>query len=72
MRYLLIDRILRLEYNKQIIAIKNVALSEDFFNEHFVGFLGPPREIYDVRLRCKHNKRYSMYACSAVRVYSTC
>ena len=38
MRYLLIDRINRLEYNKQITAIKNVALSEDIFNEHFVGF----------------------------------
>lgn len=38
MRYLLIDRIQRLEYNKQITAIKNVALSEDVFNEHFFGF----------------------------------
>ncbi len=38
MRYLFIDRILRLEANKQIIAIKNVALSDDVFLEHFVGY----------------------------------
>lgn len=38
MRYLLIDRIQRLEFNKQLLAIKNVALSEDVYSEHFVGF----------------------------------
>jgi len=38
MRYLLIDRILRLEVNRQILAIKNVALSEDVYTEHFFGF----------------------------------
>jgi len=38
MRYLFIDRILRLEANKQISAIKNVALSDDVFLEHFVGY----------------------------------
>ncbi len=29
MRYLLIDRVLRLERNKSVLAIKNVTLSED-------------------------------------------
>lgn len=38
MRYLFIDRILRLEANKQIITIKNVTLSDDVFLEHFVGY----------------------------------
>lgn len=38
MRYLLIDRIHRLECNNLILAIKNVALSEDIYTEHFVGF----------------------------------
>lgn len=38
MRYLLIDRIQRLEFNKQVQAIKNVALSEDVFSDHFFGF----------------------------------
>jgi enoyl-[acyl-carrier protein] reductase III len=38
MRYLLIDRIVRLEFNQQMLAIKNVALSEDVYSEHFVGF----------------------------------
>lgn len=37
MRYVLIDRIERLEIDRQIVAIKNVALSEDVFSEHFVG-----------------------------------
>lgn len=38
MRYLFIDRVHRLEFNKQVIAIKNVALSEDVFSDHFFGF----------------------------------
>jgi len=38
MRYLLIDRIRRLECNKCIHAIKNVALSEDIYTEHFFGY----------------------------------
>ncbi len=38
MRYMLIDRILSLEVFKHITAIKNVALSEDVFSDHFVGF----------------------------------
>ena len=38
MRYLLIDRIQRLEFNKRILAIKNVALSEDIYSDHFFGF----------------------------------
>lgn len=37
MRYLLIDRIQRLECNKEIVAIKNVALSEDIYTDHFFG-----------------------------------
>jgi len=37
MRYLLIDRIQRLECNKEIVAIKNVALSEDIYADHFFG-----------------------------------
>jgi 3-hydroxyacyl-[acyl-carrier-protein] dehydratase len=37
MRYLLIDRIERLECNKEIVAIKNVALSEDVYADHFFG-----------------------------------
>ena len=38
MRYVLIDRIERLEIDKKIVAIKNVTLSEDIFSEHFVGY----------------------------------
>ncbi len=38
MRYLLIDRIERLEISRQITAIKNAALSEDIYTEHFLGF----------------------------------
>lgn len=38
MRYLLIDRIQRLEFNKCLSAIKNVSLSEDVYSEHFFGF----------------------------------
>ncbi len=37
MRYLLIDKIKKIECNKQITAIKNVALSEDVFADHFIG-----------------------------------
>jgi 3-hydroxyacyl-[acyl-carrier-protein] dehydratase len=37
MRYLLIDRIQRLECNKEVVAIKSVALSEDIYSDHFVG-----------------------------------
>ena len=37
MRYFLIDRIERLECNKEIVAIKNVALSEDVYADHFFG-----------------------------------
>jgi len=38
MRYLLIDRVLRLERNKSVLAIKNVTLSEDVYADHFLGF----------------------------------
>ena len=37
MRYLLIDKILKIECNKQITAVKNVAMSEDVFTDHFIG-----------------------------------
>jgi 3-hydroxyacyl-[acyl-carrier-protein] dehydratase len=37
LRYLLVDRILRIEINRNIVAIKNVALSEDVFTDHFFG-----------------------------------
>ena len=37
MRYLLIDRIQRLERNKEVVAIKSVALSEDVYADHFFG-----------------------------------
>lgn len=38
MRYLLIDKIKKIECNKHITAIKNVALSEDVFTDHFTGY----------------------------------
>lgn len=38
MRYLLVDRITRLEANKSVHAIKNITLSEDIYNDHFFGF----------------------------------
>jgi len=38
LRYLLIDRIQQVEFEKQLLAIKNVALSEDVYSEHFFGF----------------------------------
>lgn len=38
MRYLLIDKIKTIECNKKISAIKNVALSEDVFFDHFAGY----------------------------------
>lgn len=38
MRYLLIDKIKIMECNKKITAVKNVALSEDVFFDHFAGY----------------------------------
>jgi len=38
MRYLLMDRVIRLERDKSIRAIKNVTLAEDVFADHFLGF----------------------------------
>lgn len=38
MRYQFIDRIKRIEYGKQIQTIKCVTVTEDYFQEHFVGF----------------------------------
>jgi len=35
MRFLLVDRILRLEEGKEVIVRKNVSNSEDFFTDHF-------------------------------------
>ncbi len=35
MRFFLIDRITSWEVNRLAVAIKNVALSEDFFDDHF-------------------------------------
>jgi len=37
MRYFLIDRVIRLERSKRIIAVKCAALSEDVFLDHFFG-----------------------------------
>ncbi len=36
MRFLLVDRILRLEEGKEVVVRKNVSNSEDFFTDHFV------------------------------------
>jgi 3-hydroxyacyl-[acyl-carrier-protein] dehydratase len=33
----MLDRILRIECNRSIVAIKNVALTEDVFGDHFFG-----------------------------------
>lgn len=37
MRYILIDRIICIEYNKKLVALKNISLSEDIFVDHFAG-----------------------------------
>lgn len=37
MRFLLVDRILRLEEGKEAVIRKNVSSSEDYFADHFVG-----------------------------------
>ena len=37
MRFLFVDRILRLEEGKDVVVRKNVANSEDFFADHFEG-----------------------------------
>jgi 3-hydroxymyristoyl/3-hydroxydecanoyl-(acyl carrier protein) dehydratase len=37
MRFLLIDRVISWEPGRSAAAVKNVALSEDFFEEHFPG-----------------------------------
>jgi 3-hydroxyacyl-[acyl-carrier-protein] dehydratase len=37
MRFILIDRILNVEKNRNIAAIKNVSLSDDLFMDHFPG-----------------------------------
>lgn len=38
MRYQFIDKIRRIEIGKSIITTKNITVSEDFFEEHFIGF----------------------------------
>jgi len=37
MRYLMIDRVLRLEKDRSIRAIKSVSQAEDYFRDHFPG-----------------------------------
>ena len=36
--FLLLDRIESMEEGKEIVALKNVTINEDFFNGHFPGF----------------------------------
>jgi 3-hydroxyacyl-[acyl-carrier-protein] dehydratase len=38
MRYHFIDRIKRIEFGKEIVTLKNITFSEDYFEGHFVGF----------------------------------
>jgi 3-hydroxyacyl-[acyl-carrier-protein] dehydratase len=38
MRYQFIDKIRRIEMRKSIVTVKNTTISEDFFEDHFVGF----------------------------------
>lgn len=38
MRYQFIDKISRVEIGKSIVITKNVTISEDYFEEHFIGF----------------------------------
>ena len=38
MRYQFIDKIKRLEKNKQIVIVKNLTVTEDYFEEHFINF----------------------------------
>ncbi len=35
--FLLVDRILELELNKRVVALKNISVNEDLFNGHFPG-----------------------------------
>jgi 3-hydroxyacyl-[acyl-carrier-protein] dehydratase len=36
--FLLLDRVASMEKGKEIVALKNVTINEDFFNGHFPGF----------------------------------
>lgn len=38
MRFILVDRILKMEKGKEALLIKNVSHSEDYFADHFPGF----------------------------------
>ena len=38
MRYHFIDKIRRIDIGKKIVTVKNITLTEDFFESHFVGF----------------------------------
>lgn len=38
MRYFLIDKIKKIVYDKELTAVKNVSLAEDYFFEHFPGY----------------------------------
>ena len=35
--FLLVDRILELELEKRVVALKNISVNEDLFNGHFPG-----------------------------------
>jgi 3-hydroxyacyl-[acyl-carrier-protein] dehydratase len=35
MRFLMCDRILKLEIGKRVVGLKNITLSEDYFTDHF-------------------------------------
>ncbi len=38
MRYLLIDSIKKIVYNKELTAVKCIGMTEDYFSEHFPGY----------------------------------
>lgn len=38
MRYLFIDKIIKVVYDKELTAVKSVGLTEDYFAEHFPGY----------------------------------
>ncbi|MBK6877537.1 MAG: hypothetical protein IPG99_14085 [Ignavibacteria bacterium] len=38
MRYIFLDKILKLRAYEEILAVKHLTISEDFFADHFPGF----------------------------------
>jgi 3-hydroxyacyl-[acyl-carrier-protein] dehydratase len=38
MRYVLLDRVIRIERGKKVLALKNASLAEDVYADHFIGF----------------------------------